>query len=331
MSESSHGSLRVVLIALSINLAIAAVKGVAAVISGSSSMSAEAVHSLVDCGNQLFLLIGLKMSARPASERYPLGRTNEVYVWSFLVAVLLFMLGGGQAIKDGFEHIRNPVPMETVMLFGTPFPSWVLNVTILGISAFLEGRGLLLARKELIAQQSAPKSMIQSILNSKDPSLFVVMFEDTAAVIGLTIALIFTILSVTFNMPVLDGVASMMIGIMLLGVAVIMGHEVRSLLIGEGDKIIATAVREEIKSIPGVSGVNSVIAVQRGPESVMVLASIDWNDTITAGEVERAVESLGQKIKDVFPQVTLFNAEIRSGNAMNPPALAASTSAALQN
>lgn len=319
MSASSHGSLRIVFIALAINLAIAAIKGIAALLSGSASMSAEAVHSLVDCGNQLFLLVGLKLSEKPASDRHPLGHSNEVYIWSFLVAALLFLLGGGQAIYDGFEHIRNPVAMETVSIAGLSFPSWMLNVAILGISVVLEGRGLLLARKELIAQESAPKSMIQSMLNSKDPSLFVVMFEDTAAVVGLSIAFVFTVLSVALHMPVLDGIASLLIGTMLICVAVVMGHEVRSLLIGEGDKVIAAGVREEIKGIKGVTAVNFIIAVQRGPNEVIVLASVDWDDDITAGEIEQKVAILTKQIRECYPQVTLFNMEIRSAKKHSDP------------
>ncbi len=312
--SSSHGSLRIVFVALSINLSIAVIKGIAAAASGSASMGAEAVHSLVDCGNQLFLLIGLKMSARPASDRYPLGRSNEVYVWSFLVAVLLFLMGGGQAIKDGIEHIQNPVAMETLNIMGHSFPSWVVNLSILGISAVLEGRGLFLARQEMIAQQAKPQSMIQSLLRSTDPSLFVVMFEDSAAVVGLSIAFVFTVLSVVLHMPVLDGIASLLIGLMLVGVALVMGHEVRSLLIGEGDKVLATAVGEEIKSIKGVTAVNSVIAVQRGPNDVMVLASVDWDDNLTAGVIEGKVEILGRQIRECYPQVTFLNVEIRSGS-----------------
>jgi cation diffusion facilitator family transporter len=287
------GSKTAVFAALAANLGIAIAKFGGAFYTGSTAMVAEGVHSLVDTGNQVLLLIGMKRAARPADARHPFGHSREIYFWSFVVAVLLFTAGGTFAIYEGIQKIRAPHPVDD------PF----VNYVILGLAILLEAGSFAVALKEF-RKVAAGVSWWNAIRDAKDPVLFTVLFEDTAAMIGLIVALAGLVAAEVLQIPALDGAASIVIGLVLIAASLLLARETMSLIVGEA---AAPAVLEDIErriaAHPTVVAVREISSVHLGPHDIVVTAAVDFHDEVPAGEVERAVAALSAEVRAAQPDV----------------------------
>ena len=253
-------------------------------------MMSEGIHSLVDTGNQILLLYGLKRAAKPPSPQFPFGHGKEIYFWSFVVAILIFAVGAGVSIYEGAHHIAHPSEMT----------SPIINYIVLGLAIIFEGGALFFAVVEF-NKSRGKLSYLDAVRKGKDPSLFVVLFEDSAAMAGLLVALIGIILSQVTGNPVWDGVASVIIGCILGLTAIWLAYETKSLLIGES---AGQGVVEKIKSIAiskdGIQQVNEILTLHMGPEFILVNISIDFKDDLKTGELEKIIQSLDKDIKADF-------------------------------
>ncbi len=278
-------SFKVIIAALAGNLAIAACKSIAAAVTGSAAMFSEAVHSAVDSGNELLLLYGLRRAARPADSEHPFGYGLELYFWVFVVAVLIFGLGAVVSAIQGVHKLSDPEPVKHV----------VVNYVVLGLR-----------------QQVAP-GWFASARRSKDPTVFAVLLEDTAALIGLVLALIGIGLADLLAWPALDGVASLGIALVLGVTAGFLAYESQSLLTGEA---VFPEVRRGIERIaaatPGVVGINQVLTMHFGPREVLAALSLDFDDTISAAQIESAVAQIERAIKAQFPEISRVFVEAKS-------------------
>jgi cation diffusion facilitator family transporter len=304
---SAGGSSVVVLVALGCNLAIAATKFVAAVWTGSSAMFSEAVHSLVDSSNQALLLLGIKRAARPADVRHPFGYSKELYFWSFIVAILLFSMGAGVAVYEGIHKIHNPHPIEH---------EHILYI-VLGIAIVLEGISTWKAIGEFNKRRGSVAALT-ALRVSKDPALFAIVLEDLAALAGLLIALIGVTVADRLNLPVADGVASIVIGFLLASVAAFMSMEIKSLIIGESaSPQMRSGLRHLIHSEIGpgkpIRSINEIRTMHMGPQDVIVAASVDFEDGETARSVEQTTARLDRAIKLRYPEVRNLFIEVQSG------------------
>ncbi|AHJ65732.1 Cobalt-zinc-cadmium resistance protein czcD [Granulibacter bethesdensis CGDNIH4] len=290
---SASSSRLVVFAALGGNFAIAVMKFAAAASTGSSAMLSEAVHSLVDTGNQLLMLWGMRCAARPATPEHPFGHGLELYFWSFMVAVLIFGLGAGVSIFEGIEKLRHPVSVTHV---------WP-NYLVLGGSFVFEGIVWLLAMRAFLRQKGR-LGVLEAAQASKDPTVFTVLFEDTAALLGLLTAGVGLGLAQWLHQPAFDAIASLVIGGILAVTALFLARESRSLLIGESAPL---AVREHIRRIvasePGVVCANEILTMHFGPSEVLVAISMDFENQRSAGAVEAAVSRIEQRIRNNYPEV----------------------------
>jgi cation diffusion facilitator family transporter len=279
--------------ALFANLGIALAKFVASWISGSSSMLTESVHSLVDSGNQVLLLYGQKRAKRPSDANHPFGYGRELYFWAFVVAILIFAIGSGISIYEGWTHIFEPEPL------GDP----LINYIVLAIAALLETGSWLVAVREFNAKRQGT-SWWMAVRRSKDPAGFIVLFEDSAALVGLALAAIGVWASHALNDPRLDGVASIAIGLVLGGVAILLAREAKGLLIGESaDFGLVSAIRETVAHTKGVATVNHVRTIHSAPDSVFVAISADFDNELPMGEAELILKQLEGDLKARYPQV----------------------------
>ena len=287
------GSKKAVFAAMAANFGIAVAKFGGAAYTGSSAMVAEGVHSLVDTGNQLLLLLGMKRSRRPADARHPFGYSREIYFWSFVVAVLLFTAGGTVAIYEGVQKLAHPHPIEN------PF----VNYTILVLAILLEGGSSVLALKEFRAS-SGGQHWWTAVREAKDPVLFTILFENTAAVLGLVVALIGLIGADLLGRPALDGYASIAIGLILIVASLLLARETKSLIVGEAasDELLAS-VERLICDGQGVVGVRDIFSSHLGPHHVVVTAAVDFEDSLPAGDVERVVAHIGDRVRSAQPDI----------------------------
>jgi cation diffusion facilitator family transporter len=292
----------VIYAALAGNLLIAAMKFAAATFTGSAAMLSEGIHSTVDSGNQLLLLYGLKRAARPATPAHPFGHGLQLYFWTFVVAIMIFGVGAGVAVLEGIDKIRTPHPIENVSV----------NYAVLGLAILFEGAVWLTALREF-AKTKGTQGWLQAVRRSKDPALFTVLFEDTAAMLGLVVALVGVALSQTLGMPVLDGVASLVIGLILALTSGFLAYECQSLLTGEG---VSPQVRRSINDIvvsePGVERTNEILTMHFGPRDVLVALSLDFQDHRSAADVEAAVTNIERRIKAAHAEVTRVFVEAQS-------------------
>ena len=276
------------------NLLIALAKFFAATATGSSAMFSEAIHSVVDTGNQGLLLYGMKRASRPADIYHPFGYGMELYFWTFVVAILVFALGSGLAFYEGIRQIANPHPMEDP----------TVNYIVLGVALIFEGAAWTIAFREFNRSRGA-RGILQAVRRSKDPTVFTVLFEDSAAMLGLLVAATGIALAHRFNAPVLDGVASLLIGVILAVTAVILAYESKGLLIGEAaHPEVVTGIRTILKQDHRIDHVNEVLTMHLGPADVLLNLSLDFDDTLTANEVEEAVTEMEVRIKVAHPEVT---------------------------
>ncbi len=298
----ASGSKKVIYAAMIGNGLIAIAKFVGAFITGSSAMMSEGIHSVVDTGNQGLLLYGMARSNRPADEKHPFGYASEIYFWAFIVAILIFSIGSGISIYHGVEKVLHPHAVEDP----------TINYIILALAMVFEGVAWWVAFKEF-STTKGKKSLFQAVQESKDPTVFTVLFEDTAAMLGLVVAMLGIWIAVTFDMPVFDGAASILIGVILAGTALVLALETKGLLIGEA---AAPEIVEEIKALihaqPAIVALNEIRTLHRGPNDVLLALSVDYEDEIPAGVVERTNTELELAIKERFPVVKRLFIEVQS-------------------
>jgi cation diffusion facilitator family transporter len=299
------GSTKIIIAALIGNALIAVTKFAAAAYTGSSAMLSEGVHSLVDTGNQVLLLFGLKQSRKPPDEDFPFGHGKEIYFWSFVVAILLFAVGAGVSFYEGVVRVVTPHPVENVFV----------NYIVLGFAMIFEGAAWYLAFKEF-GRVKGSRGYIEAVRQGKDPSFFVVLFEDSAAMLGLLVAFVGVWLGDVTGNSVFDGIASIIIGLILGGAAVWLAYETKGLLIGErANREVVDGIRRLINTQPSVRHVNEVLTMHMGPEFILVNVSVDFSDNIRVGEIEETVARMDHQIKANFPNVkrVFVEAEARRG------------------
>ena len=284
------------------NLAIAAIKFVAAAFTGSSAMLSEAIHSLVDTGNGGLLLLGAHRSRKPPDATHPFGYSTEIYFWSLVVAILIFALGGGMSVYEGVLHLMNPHHMGN--------PTW--NYVVLGLALIFESASCYFAFKAFRTEKGK-QTVVQTIRGSKDPTTFTVLFEDTAALLGLLVALVGVFLAHQFNQPHFDGLASIVIGLILGVVASVLAYESRSLLIGEGvSPEVMASIREIVTSDPAVSDIKQFLTLHFGPADVLLTMNLRFQKEFTASEVAEVIVGLEEKIRSRFPEINHIFIETES-------------------
>jgi cation diffusion facilitator family transporter len=276
--------------ALAANVLIGIIKFVASSITHSSSMFSEGIHSLVDSVNQLLLLYGLKRSKKPADRIRPFGYGKELYFWSFVVSILIFGLGGGISIYQGFQHMFHPIPLEN--------PGW--NYAVLGFSALFEGGSLWIAIREFDKVRNG-LSWWKAILKSKDPSTFLVLFEDGASVLGLFIVFVLMALRNTFHLEYLDGLASVLVGLLLVSSSAILAHESQSLLMGEG---VGPDTQRKLKGLiekdPDVLKVLNSHSIFQSPDEVLLILTITFRPHLKTEGLTNAIERITKEIQKEF-------------------------------
>ncbi|WP_294283038.1 cation diffusion facilitator family transporter [uncultured Chryseobacterium sp.] len=279
--------------ALAANLLIAITKFVAGSFTNSSSMISEGIHSTVDTTNQFLLLYGIKRSKKAPDESHPFGYGKELYFWSFVVSILIFGLGGALSVYQGILHIIEPEVMKD--------PFW--NYIVLILSLIFEGTSLIISVKEFNKTRNGVRWW-DAIIKSKDPSSFLVVFEDGAAVAGLTVVMILMGISHSFGIPELDGVASIIVGLILVFVSLILARESRSLLMGEG---IAPETREKITRLAeqddAVVRTKNILSTYQSPEEIVLVLIIDFKDHLDTEEITEAVQRIRRTVKTAFPLV----------------------------
>ena len=291
--DSHASSIRTILAALAGNLAIAVCKYVAAWVTGSSAMLSEAIHSTVDTGNELLLLYGLRRAARPADREHPFGYGLQLYFWTFVVAVMIFGLGAVVAFIEGLHKLSDPHPVEHAYV----------NYIVLGLSTLFEIGSWIVAFREF-RKEKGERGWLAAARHSKDPTIFTVLFEDSAALLGLLAAFIGVALTDALGMPVFDGIASLAIGGILVVTAAFLAYESQSLLTGEAAQPETRAGIERVASATtGVVGINQILTMHFGPREVLVALSLDFDDTIPAAAIEAAVAQLERQLKSEFPEV----------------------------
>ena len=298
VNMASHAASKtVVYAALAGNLLIAVTKFVAAAYTGSSAMLSEGVHSVVDTGNELLLLYGLHRSAKAPDRNHPLDHGRELYFWAFIVALLVFALGAGVSTYEGFVHLRAPEPIENP----------VVNYVVLGLCLLFEGGSWVVAFKAFRASKGR-LGYLEAVRRSKDPTTFTVLFEDTAALLGLAVAGVGIWASLHFDMPELDGIASLGIGLILGITAFLLARETKGLLIGErAEPALQASILALAGSDPAVQRANGVVTVHLAPDQIVAALSAEFEDRLTAPEIEACVTRLEARITRAHPEVkTLF-------------------------
>ena len=302
---ASGGSKRAIYAALTGNSLIAATKFTAGAYTGSSAMLSEAVHSLVDTGNQVLLLYGLKRSRKPADHLHPFGYGMEEYFWSFVVAILIFGLGAGISFYEGLSRVMDPHEMSD------PF----VNYIVLSLAIVFEAAAWTVAFREF-RKGKGKRGWMAEIRHSKDPTKFTILFEDSAAMLGLIVALIGIALAQHLDMPVLDGAAAIAIGVILATTAALLAYECKGLLIGEAaDPAVVRSISKAALAQAGVDSVNEVLTMHLGPEDILVNLSLDFADGLKADQVEAAITGLEVAIKAEHPEVKRIFIEAQSAES----------------
>ncbi len=288
--------------AIAANIAIAITKFVVAGVTGSSAMLSEGVHSSVDTTNGLLLLVGLKLSQRPATTEHPFGHGKELYFWGLIVAVLIFGLGGGISLYEGVVHMRHPDPISD--------PFW--NYVVLGSAAVFEGASFAVALYQFRAGNRG-RPFWRSLHASKDPTTYTVLAEDGAALLGLAIAAGGIWASHAFNQPMLDGAASLLIGLLLSGVAVLLIGESRGLLIGEGVRAeTASEIRRLVREHPSVRDASAPLTMYIGANEVLLTMDVEFEGNIPVDRIADTIVAIERQIRDRYPQIHRIYIEARS-------------------
>jgi cation diffusion facilitator family transporter len=288
--------------AMAANLVIAATKFVAAGFTGSSAMISEGIHSLVDTGNQILLLFGIRRSKKPADAVHPFGHGMELYFWSLVVAMLLFGVGGGMSIYEGVTHLLHPHPLEAA--------TW--NYASLGIAFVFEGISWMLAMRQL-RPLIRERGVWKALRTSKDPSILILFFEDSAALAGLVIAFLGVFLGHRWNSPAADGIASILIGLLLAGVASLLVHESKGLLLGESvDPEVLEDIRGIVAADPAVDKAGYPLTMHLAPEEVLLNLEVDFHPGLPPGQITGSIIRLEQEIRRRHPEVRRIFIEARA-------------------
>ncbi len=297
MSEDDaprHGSQKVIYAAIVANLGIAVAKFIVAGITGSAAMVAEGIHSAVDTGNEFLLLLGERRSSRPADRKHPFGYGKSLYFWALIVALSVFSLGGGLSIYHGIDALENPPPLED--------PMW--NYVVLGVAFLFEGYSWNVSRKALNAVRKPGTTLWQAVRASKDASVFTVFIEDSAALLGLVIAALGIAIGHYFGNPYADPVASILIGLLLIGAAFMLARETGGLLVGESiDRDQLAALYELFRREPALDSVASLRTMQLGPEEVLLAASVQFRRGMRIDEVEGAIARIEAAVAAEHPVI----------------------------
>lgn len=289
----ASGSRKVIFAALIGNSLISITKFTAAAYTGSSAMLSEGIHSLVDTGNQGLLLYGIKRASKPADEAFPFGYGKEIYFWSFVVAILIFALGGGISIYEGIRHLQHPAEINNPMI----------NYIVLGLAMVFEGVAWWFAFKEF-GRQKGKWGYLEAVQRAKDPSLFVVLFEDSAAMLGLLVAFTGVALSQATGILIFDAIASIVIGMILVGTSIWLAYETKGLLIGESANLgVVQDIKTILKQQESIQHVNEVLTMHMGPDFILANISVDFADSETADNMKKAIASFDLAIKQKHPQI----------------------------
>jgi cation diffusion facilitator family transporter len=304
--SSPTASTRTLVVALAANLAIAVSKFVAAAITGSSAMLTEGVHSVVDSTNQLLLMWGRHAAERPADQFHPFGYGRELYFWSFVVAVLVFALGAGVSIYEGIIHLHYPHPTESPMV----------GYIVLLVAFLLDGWSTVEAYREF-KETKGKLGWFEAIQWSKDPAAFIVLLENGAAMAGIVVAAIGLFLAQTTGNTFYDGAASIVIGLILGFTAFVLAYECKGLLIGEAaDPEVEAGLCELVRAQKGVIAAGEVLTVHSSPDQITAMISVDFDDSITAGDVEHIVSTIEEEATKHWPQVRRLYIRPRKGSLM---------------
>jgi len=278
--------------ALAANLLIAITKFVAAAITHSSAMVSEGIHSLVDTGNEILLLVGIHQSKKPADEKRPFGYGKELYFWSFIVSVLIFAVGGGVSFYEGVLHFQHPHTMEK--------PFW--NYIVLSIAMVLDSISFVIALREF-NRQRGDTGFWQAVKKSKDPTTFVVLFEDAAAVLGLGVAFLGVFLGHLYQNPYFDASASIIIGLILTSISIVLAVESRSLLMGETLSKSTIDKINTICSMPGVIKVHHALSMYLSPDEVVLVLPVTFNPDLDHAAVRSAIKKMKEDIQQEYPVI----------------------------
>lgn len=304
----ASGSKAVIYAALAGNAMISITKFGASVYTGSSAMLTEALHSLIDTGNQMLLLWGLKKAKQPPSDQFPFGHGKEIYFWSFVVAIMIFAIGAGVSVYEGAKHIVHALEHPGQGALKDP----TVNYIVLGLALLFEGSAWFFAWRSFKAYKG-DMGYFEAVRNGKDPTMFIVLFEDSAAMLGLLVAFIGITLGQITQNPIFDGIASVLIGVILGGVAALLAVETKGLLIGES---ASSTVREGIRALvtqhENVISVNELLTMHMGPENILVTMSLDLKDDIRSQDIEAEISSINREVRRAFPDVKRIFIEVES-------------------
>ncbi len=289
----ASGSKKVIYAALIGNGLIAITKFIASTLTGSSAMLSEGIHSTVDTGNQLLLLLGLKRAKKPADERFPYGHGKEVYFWSFIVAIMIFGVGAGISIYEGIHSVMDPHQVQNPMT----------NYIVLGLAMIFEAFAWYFAWKEF-NRTRGDRSYYEAVRKQKDPTTFVVLFEDTAAMLGLIVAFVGIWLGQVTGYLLWDGIASIVIGVILAVTAAWLAYETKGLLIGESaSPEIVQGISKLADSFDNIKSVNETLTMHVGPNYVLLNISVDFKNSLDAENIENTTAELTKQIKERYPSI----------------------------
>ncbi|MEJ2209241.1 MAG: cation diffusion facilitator family transporter [Anaerolineae bacterium] len=289
--------------AIAANAIVAAAKFTAGALTGSSAMLSEGIHSVADTGNQLLLLLGINQSRKPPDELHPFGHGKELYFWSLIVAMVLFGVGGGMSLYEGISHLQHPSEIGD--------PTW--NYVVLAVGVVAEGVSWVIALRVFLRTKGREENLWQALRTSKDPGIFTVVAEDTAALAGLIIAFLGVYLGHRLNNPYFDGLASIVIGVMLVVVAAFLAYESRALLVGESaDPELIHSVRSLAEEEEGIHAVRRLLTMHLGPDQVLLTLDVEFEASLSSGEVADAVDRLETVIRDKHPEIGYIFVEAES-------------------
>jgi cation diffusion facilitator family transporter len=301
-----HGESKVAVVAAVIgNLIIAVIKFAAAAITGSSAMISEGIHSLVDTGNGGLLRVGMRQARQPADEVHPFGHGKALYFWTLVVSISIFGIGGGMSVYEGISHILHVAP-ESVLSDPTA------NYIVLGIALLVEGWSFTVALRQFL-KAKGEKAVLQFIRDAKDPSLYTVVLEDSAAMLGLVFAFLGVFLGHLYENPYLDGAASIIIGLMLMGVAFILAAETKGLLLGEGvpPEVLAD-IRRRVESDRAVDRAGDILTMYMGPYELLVNLGVVFTPGTTAEQMHETIHRIEKDLAAAYPECTRVYIETES-------------------
>ena len=287
------------------DLGIAACKFTAFLFTGSSAMLSETIHSLVDSGNGALLVLGVHLGRRPADASHPFGYGKEIYFWTLLVALFIFLAGGGASLAEGVHRLRHPEPIDHIL--------W--NYVTLAVAACFEAYSLHVSLREFRAAEGVAPTWT-AIHRSKDPTIFTVIFEDTAALLGLAVAFISTAVEQIFHWPLADGIASVAIGSILMSVAVLLVMESKALLVGEGaDPGMLNAIHNITLQQPGVRRAGYPMTMYFGPRDVLLTMNVRLDESLDRDHIEQTIDSIEAAVRKEFPEIRHIYLEAESLSA----------------